>query len=261
MKGAGRGKRQREAEQAAQEKMTKQLKASAAAVEDLALTKLADMLRQRPRVTAHILRQLEMGCYDFFESDSPDTSAESLPQCVNKFHLLSKDMICKLLGDAVPALKTVIVGNLKVSKAKWVETFTFLLNVDPSSALPTRRIAKLSGWCAERAKRFGGRLPDAKEINDSMKLQDLMGFGYWTLEDEGTLQHVDGETVELPEELRVDLAKRKASVTSRWSRCGVSMCFGGAVVFQLCLGSDVRGLFVASWCWQNLAIGVVCWLN
>ena len=33
MKGAGRGKRQREAEQAAQEKMTKQLKASAAAVE------------------------------------------------------------------------------------------------------------------------------------------------------------------------------------------------------------------------------------
>ena len=64
-----------------------------------------------------------------------------------------------------------IVGNLKVSKAKWVETFTFLLNVDPSSAPPTRRIAKLSGWCAERAKRFGGRLPDAKEINDSMKLQ------------------------------------------------------------------------------------------
>ena len=50
---------------------------------------------------------------DFFESDSPDTSAESLPQCVNKFHLLSKDMICKLLGDAVPALKTVTLGLLQ----------------------------------------------------------------------------------------------------------------------------------------------------
>ena len=64
-----------------------------------------------------------------------------------------------------------IVGNLKVSKAKWVETFTYLLNVDPTSALPTRRIARLLGWCADRAKRFRERLPEAQEINDSMKLQ------------------------------------------------------------------------------------------
>ena len=35
-----------------------------------------------------------------------------------------------------------------------------------------------------------------------------MGFGYWTLEDESTLQHVDGGTVELPEELRVVAGQR-----------------------------------------------------
>eukprot|EP00435_Cladocopium_sp_Y103_P014454 s5254_g3.t1 len=102
-----------------------------------------------------------------------------------------------------------IVANLKSPKVKWVEVFTFLMNVDPTSALPTRRVGRLSSWCADRAKMFQGRLPDAADIKDGLTLQeshDLLGEGYWQLDtDDQTLQHVDGQAVDLPDELQKEL--------------------------------------------------------
>ena len=129
------------------DKFAKITKSQAEDLKSRDLDKLTEWLGEHPRAADFIWKSVEAGAYDYLDSGETSGTAEEevLPAWQNKVSLLHPDKFVKpLLQELLPHLAE-FFGRLKrVKKSQWADLLGFVANVDPSSAVVTKKNASTS---------------------------------------------------------------------------------------------------------------------
>lgn len=124
------------------------------------LKELMDWCEKHPEATSAMLCQVRSGSWDS-GSENESEAEEKLPPYQNKVHLLSRDNVVKLVSGFLPSMGAFIESlPKKTPKADLGSILAYLTNMDPASALPTKKVGPLRDYFRDRWVRNGERCKD-----------------------------------------------------------------------------------------------------
>lgn len=149
------------------------------------MSSISAWLEQHPRATAHLWQSITMGAYDHLDNPGmEDEVNERLPSYMNKYRLLSKEISTRLITKLRPEWQQWLqkVGSKETKKEDLAEVLAFLLHVEPTSALPSKKVAALDEFAASRWEKCGRRC-EKWTPTDKTTLEDQgsqQGFFHFT---------------------------------------------------------------------------------
>jgi len=168
--------------------------------------KIMKLLDTRPGIWPDVTLMIETGYFDTTKKEVPE---DTLPPCCNKWHLLSFDVIAKMLE--LGQVPQEIVDNL--TKAEALKLLCFALNVNPCSAIHSKNIEKLTQMVTGRMEMLSylTRLKPLKWAdvvstdNDNSTSLNYLVFGHYSLatwseaeQKWRNIRHISGKTVKIP---------------------------------------------------------------
>ena len=135
--------------------LKKQVKQSANKTEMHTVDLIFAYCLNHPRAATQILNAIQLGSYDTLDhpgsnEDMDDGGESKLPDYVNKFRLLPKECSLHIIEALVPDLAWLRQISNKSTKVAVAEVLAFMVDVDISSAIPTKKIEQLQTWCQEQ---------------------------------------------------------------------------------------------------------------
>ena len=97
-----------------------------------------------------------------------------MPEWCNKLRLLNTSFTLRLLQEMLPRMSEWL-GEMKTSKMKKEvanEVLGFIANIDPMSAVPSKKVAELKAWCHAEHKKHGLRLSKFEPPDECTSLED-----------------------------------------------------------------------------------------
>jgi len=135
-------------------------------------------LTTHPRACAHLLQlcilQKSYDHLDNPEAAASDAEEEKLPEWCNKLRLLNTSFTIGLLQEMLPRMSEWL-GEIKQPKMKKDvanEVLGFITNCDPTSAVPSKKVAELKAWCHAEHKKHGLRLSKFEPPDECTALED-----------------------------------------------------------------------------------------
>ena len=193
---------------------------------------ILEMIRRDPSLGPRVLTMLQKGMLN----QQAATSADRIPPGSNKWNLLGKERCITLLNS--------LTSNLSQSLLeKWtkkdVETLlSFALDVEDSSALPSKRMSGVQEWVTTRAQEVGGRLRNVALTDDTPQKVDWQKFGVFEV--------VEPESNDMPKVIRHRLTQSiKVSLPAEFAAASSLTLVGNYSASKAMLKTDFTTVSVA----------------
>jgi hypothetical protein len=135
---------------------------------------ILELIRKDPSLGPKVLMMLQKGML----CPQP-VNGDRIPSCANKWNLLGKDRCIALLSCLSDELTAPLLDKWP---KKDVETLlAFALDVEDSSALPSKRMSGVQQWVRTRASLVGDRLQSVAFTEDTPKKVDWQKFGVFEI--------------------------------------------------------------------------------
>lgn len=180
--------------------------------EDDTENQILELIRKDPSLGPKVLVMLQK---DMLSNQA--VNGDKIPSCINKWNLLGKDRCITLLQSLSQQLLPSVTE--KWSKRDVETLLAFALDVEDSSALPSKKMSGIQAWVTTRASAVGDRIEGLTFTSDSPKKVDWDKSGVFEIKD------IEGSKViqlRLQNDIKVTLPAEFAAASSLSMVCNFS---------------------------------------